>query len=425
MLKFAIILLFAAGLQAEVHTLNLRQAIDRALQQNPDILLAHLDERKAVEAVRIAKDPFTPRINVGSGLAYSSGFPMSIEGSAPSVIQAQATQFLFNRQQSYVVAQAKETARGAAIATASKRDEVIFRIASLYLDAERAGRVREVAQKELESLEKVAQSIQSRVSGGYELPIQGKRAVYNVARARLAVENLKEQEDSTQTSLAIALGLTADDRVQPAQEERAAAVLPDSEQAAIDAALRSNNQIRQIESQIAAKGLEMRGERAARLPRVDLVAQYGLFAKFNHYEDYFRTFQRHNGQLGVSVQLPLLAGPGISAQTAQTQTEIARLRLEMAGARNRITQDTRQAYRDVHRSELARDAARADLDVAREQVSVNLALLQEGRLTLREVEEARVAESDKWIAYYDSQYTLERSRWALLHQTGELLAALR
>ncbi|HWB99111.1 MAG TPA: TolC family protein, partial [Bryobacteraceae bacterium] len=361
----------------------------------------------------------------GSGLAYSSGFPMSIEGSAPSVIQAQATQFLFNRQQSYVVAQAKETARGAAIATASKRDEVIFRIASLYLDAERAGRVREVAQKELESLEKVAQSIQSRVSGGYELPIQGKRAVYNVARARLAVENLKEQEDSTQTSLAIALGLTADDRVQPAQEERAAAVLPDSEQAAIDAALRSNNQIRQIESQIAAKGLEMRGERAARLPRVDLVAQYGLFAKFNHYEDYFRTFQRHNGQLGVSVQLPLLAGPGISAQTAQTQTEIARLRLEMAGARNRITQDTRQAYRDVHRSELARDAARADLDVAREQVSVNLALLQEGRLTLREVEEARVAESDKWIAYYDSQYTLERSRWALLHQTGELLAALR
>ncbi|HZT31471.1 MAG TPA: TolC family protein [Bryobacteraceae bacterium] len=425
MSKLAFILLFAAGLQAEVHTLSLPQAVARALEQNPDILLARLDERKAQEAVRIARDPFTPRINVGSGLAYSSGFPMSIEGSAPSVFQAQAAQYLFNRPQSYVVAQAKETARGASIATAAKRDEVAFRIVSLYLDAERAARVQETARKELASLEKVAQSVGSRVEGGYELPIVAKRAAYNVARARLALENLSEQQEMAQTSLAVALGYSAEDRVEPSQEERTPIQLPSSEENAIEQAVHSSAVLRQLESQIAAKGLDIRGARSARLPRVDLVAQYGLFAKFNHYEDYFRTFQRNNGQLGVSLQIPLLTGPGVSAQTAQSEAEIARLRLQMTGTRNQIMIETRQAFRDIRRTELARDAARADLEVAREQVSVNLALAQEGRLTLRELEESRVAESDKWIAFYDAQYAVERARWALLRNTGDLLAALR
>jgi outer membrane protein TolC len=425
MSKLAALLVFAAGLSAEVRSLTLRQVMELALKQNPDILISHLDERKAAEAVRVARDPFTPRISAGSGLAYSSGFPMSIEGSAPSVFQAQAVQYLFNRPQSYVVAQARENARATSIGTVVRRDDVLLRVVSMFLDTERVGRVRELAQRQLESLEKAQQTIQTRVQGGYELPIQAKRAASDVVRARQAVENLAGQEEGAQTGLAIALGFTADDRVLPAGEERAALPLPDSEQAAIDEAIRSSNELRQLESQIAAKGLEIRGERATRLPRIDLVAQYGLFAKYNHYEDYFRTFQRSNGQLGVSVQVPLLTGPGVSAQTAQAEADIARLRLEMNNTRNHIVLDTRQAFREIHRVELAREAARLELEVAREQVSVNLALMQEGRLSLRELEEARVAESNKWIAFYDAQYAAEKARWTLSRRTGELLATVK
>src|SRR5207248_1582589 len=101
------------------------------------------------------------------------------------------------------------------------------------------------------------------------------------------------------------------DRVQAVANERAAPPLPVSEDNVIQKALEANKELRRLESQIAAKTLEMRGEKAGRLPRVDLVAQYAMMAKFNHYEDFFRRFQRNNGQLGVSFQLPLLAGPGV------------------------------------------------------------------------------------------------------------------
>src|SRR5450755_1091339 len=176
MSKTAVLFLGLAGvLRGEVRPMTLRQAVGVAVRQNPDIALARLDEENARQAVRVAKDPFTPRLTVGSGLAYSNGFPMSIEGSAPSIVQANATQYLFNRQQSFAVAQAREDVRGAGFGVAGKRDEVAYRTAELYLDAERAVRVGELAGKDAESLQKVLETVRAQVLEGRALPLAEKQ----------------------------------------------------------------------------------------------------------------------------------------------------------------------------------------------------------------------------------------------------------
>jgi outer membrane protein len=411
-------------LQAEIRPMTLRQAVAMAIRQNPEIALARLDEEKARLAVRVARDPFAPRVTVGSGLAYSNGFPMSIEGSAPSIVQARASQFIFNRPQSFTVAQAKEDARGASLAVTSKREEVAYRVASLYLDAERAGRIGALARKDAESQAKVLDTVRAQVLEGRALPLAEKTAAYNLAHARQIADALDDDRTTAETALAIGLGFPAEDRVQPVEEERPSPRLPASQEEAVQSALESNKDLRRMESQVVAKELERRGEKAARLPRVDLVAQYGLFAKFNHYEDYFRTFQRNNGQVGVSFQIPVLAGPGVSAQMAQTQTEISRLKIELSNTRNRIASDLQQSFRDVRKAETASEVSRLDLEVAREQLSVNLAQMQEGRLSLRQVEEARITENQKWIAFYDAQYALQRARWNVLRLTGDLVSSI-
>jgi outer membrane protein TolC len=154
------------------------------------------------------------------------------------------------------------------------------------------------------------------------------------------------------------------------------------------------------------------------------VAQYAMLAEFNNYAEFFRTFQRNNGQIGVSLQVPILAGSGVSAQIAQSQTDVAHLRVELTNARNRIASDLQQSFRDVHKAQGTATLAQLDLDVAREQLSVNLAQMQEGRLMLRDVEQARVIENQKWIAFYDAQYALEKARWNVLRLTGELVPAV-
>jgi len=425
-LKVAIISLgLLASVRAEVYTMTMREAVDTALKQNPDLTLARLDQEKARQAVRLARDPFTPRVTVGSGLAYSNGFPMSIEGAAPSVVQANAVQYIFNRPQSFAVAQARENARGAELGAAAKREEVAYRTASLYLDAERAARIGALAGNDADSLAKVLQTVQAQVREGRALPLNEKQAALNLARARQAADGLREDEEAAETALAVALGFSAEDRVRTAEADPPAPALPRSEEEVIESSLESNKEIRQLESQIAAKGLEMRGERAARLPRADLVAQYAMMARFNNYDEFFRKFQRNNGQLGVSFQLPLLAGPGVSAQMAQTQTDIDHLRVQLTATRNRITSDIQQAFREEKKASSAAEVARLDLDVAREQLSVLLAQMQEGRAPLSQVEQARAAENDKWIAFYDAQYNVDKARWNLLHLSGDLVSTLQ
>lgn len=422
---FLLLASLASGVHAEIHTLSLRQAVDRALHENPDIALARLDEQKAAQAARIAKAPFSPAIFAGSGLAYSSGFPMSVDGAAPSIFQARAKQDIFNRQQSYVVASARENVRGAGIVTSAKRDEIAFRTASTYLDAQRAARLADLARKQVESLEKIQQTMEERVKEGRELPIELKRAALNAARGRQRVGQLAADQDAAERSLAVVLGFAADDQVRASNEEAPAPPAPPSEDTAIQNAIQSSKELRRLESALIAKGLDVRAQKAARLPTVDLIAQYGMFAKFNNYTDYFRTFQRHNGELGMSITVPVLPGPGVSAAVAQAETEAARLRIEMNTARNRISLETRQSYQTLYKAQTARDVARLDLEVARDQVSILLAQMNEGRATLQQLEVARFDEDEKWIVFYDAQYTAEKAAWDLLRQTGNLVAALQ
>ncbi|MBI1895347.1 MAG: TolC family protein [Acidobacteria bacterium] len=412
-------------LRAEVHTLTLRQVVERALLQNPELAMARLDELKASEGVRIARDPFFPKVFVGSGLAYSSGFPMSIDGSAPSIVEARAIQSIYNRSKSLQVAVARESARGAGLSTAAKRDEIAFQTASLYLDAQRAVRNLDSAGRQAKSLEVVAGLVRARVGAGRELEIENRRAALALAQARQRALVLETRLDSLEGSLAVVLGFGSDDRVRATADPPAAVELPASEEAAVEEALAGSKELKRLESALQAKALEAMSARASRYPQVDLVAQYGLFAKFNNYEDFFRRFQRHNGQLGVSFTLPVFSGSAAAAQSSQAQLEVQRLRLQIGSTRDRITLDSRRAYREVRQAEAATEVARLDLDVARDQVSILLAQSQEGRAGLRDLEQARSLEQEKWIAFYDAQHAAARARLELLRQTGTIVAALR
>jgi outer membrane protein len=427
MCRFAFLLfLGACSCTAEVRTLTLRQAVELALKQSPDVLLARLDEVKAEQAVKMARDPFVPKVLAASGLAYSSGFPMSIEGATPSIFQARAIASVFNKPLSYRLAAAKENQRGVSFDVAARQREAVYRTAELYVEAQRAAQMSAVAGPETQSLEAVLETVRARVSEGRDLPIEQRRAELNLARARYRDRIFSANMRSAQEALVAVLGLDTGDEVRPVAEiETAGLAMPESADEAVKTALAENRELKALQARLLAKGFDTRAAQAEWMPKLDLVAQYALLARFNNYDEFFRKFQRNNGQLGVSVVVPILNGPAAKAAKAQAEAEAAQLRTQFRSTRQRIESDTRRAYEDVQLTQTALDIARTDLEVARDQVSLLLAQMQEGRAPLRQVEEARVAETDKWIALYDAQANLTKARLALLKQTGELLAALR
>jgi len=411
--------------QAETFTLTMKEAVDRGLTRNPDITLAKLDELKATQGIRLAQDPFYPHAGIGTGMAYTNGMPLSIDGSAPSILQGRISEYILNRPQTYAVRQQREAVKSTGFATAQKRDEIAFQIAGLYLDADRANRLIETARNQIGSFQKVLDTVQARVDGGRELPIDVHQAQYNMTAARVRLSNLEADRDMAERSLAIALGYTVNDLVVPAAADRKPGDLPKDEAAALQEALAASPEVKRLQSAMIAKGLEIKGTEAKKYPQIDLVAQYALFGKYNGINKYFAQYQPNNGEIGVSIQMPLFIGTSIKTATAQLDTDAQHLKIELQSAKEKIAMSVHQSYSGIDRARLASDLAKEGLDLARDQLTLALYQLSDGRTTLREVEQARINESEKWIAFYDAQFGVERARLELLRQTGTLVASLQ
>ena len=275
---------------AQTRTLTLRQALELALQQNPDMVIARLDQQRARDQVTINKDPFSPKVFAGSGLAWTYGFPSSIDGSAPSIMQARTSMAIFDKPQSYLVAQAKETLRGVGISLASARPEVSIawpRCSSMP-KMPRAGWTPSSRNRPIwracASLRRPA------VEEGQVLAIESRKADVAEEEAAHRVATFSRDLSAAERSLGTALGLAPGDRVRAADEQLPALEPPVSEEDAIAAALDNSPEVKRLESDLQAKTLEIKGYRAYRLPKADLVAQYSLLAEFNNYTEYLQSF---------------------------------------------------------------------------------------------------------------------------------------
>lgn len=425
MQKCIFVFLFTAAVAcAEVHSLTLREALEIASRQNPDIALAHLDQQRTEQGIKVARDPFRPKVYGGSGIAYTYGYPNSIDGNAPSIFEVKTDMALYNRPDSYLLAEAKENARGANLGAQAKADEVAYQTASLFLDARQAENIAETVSAEIPDLRKVVDVTSSQVAEGVQLPLELMQANVNLEAAQQRVDNARLDADYLDMMLAVTLGYPVNDRVHPVESDLPDIPQPVSEDDATRIALNNNKELRQMRSNVLAKELELHSYRSARLPQVNLVAQYALFAKYN-YAQYFQKFQSNNFQIGASITIPLLVGSSFSGRADQAATDMQKIRIQMEQVRNRVTTDTRHSYQEWKRAQESLHLSHSQLDLARERLTVLLAQNTEGKVTMGSLEQARVAESNDWIALYEAQNTVLRAQLAILRQMGTLMAAVR
>lgn len=415
-----------ADAQPAERAITLREVVQRALQQNPDVLLARLEEEKAKQAVAEARAPFTPQVSAGSGLAYTSGIPQSVEGANPSLVRVVGQQFLFNKPQRAAVRQAGAMVTAAEHGSAGKQDEIAFHTAATYLDFERAWRLLKLAEERVESLRRVEEATSARVEEGREIHLELSRQRLDRARGEQLVVDLRGQMELLEATLRRDLNLAENVRLTPSPANLAGTLpLPESKAQSRERAAANNPDLKRLLASLRAKGFEMEAEKGARLPRIDLVAQYSLLARFNNYDQFFNDFQRHNFQIGMSFEVPLFTGKRISSRVGRVALETQELRLRHEATESLVELEAERLYQQVEQAEGRMKLARMELDFARESLSIEMARMDEGRAGLDAVEGARAAENQAWQAFYDSQYAVQKAKLNLLRQTGELVAALR
>jgi outer membrane protein TolC len=184
-------------------------------------------------------------------------------------------------------------------------------------------------------------------------------------------------------------------------------------------AQQSNVGIRLAETEVRAREFRLRGEKGGRLPTLEFVGIYSLLGKFNNYNQFFNHFERNNFNVGVQVQVPIFsARTRASIGLAQVNLDVSRASL--ANKKTQLSAEIRQKTRRIREADAAREVSRLELQLAQQRVGLLQSQFAEGKVNLREVEQARLEENDKWMNYLDATFQRQQAQLDLLRAAGQL-----
>lgn len=398
--------------------LSLGEVVKLALDHSPDLALARVQYRAAKNQAGVDRANFRPNLYTGSGAAYTNGFPQ-IPGGAPAVFQMQYTQALFDKQQRGMVHFDEKIARNKAIDYQTARENVMVNAASSYLELANIERSLQLLQSERDSAQQILDLTQQREGAGLELPVSVTQDQLQVARIQQRIIQDQDRQQVLTNSLRNMTGLPASEPLQISLDTTLASepVEPASNVAA-DAVNHSGG-LKEAENYRLARQDLLKGAKGAYWPTVSVVGEYSVLSEINNYQDYYRKFQRNNVNVGIEINIPIFAAR-TSADVTLAKSNLDEATLELAAAKNAVTQGAEQEEQAVREADAARNVAQLDLQLAQQQLQEWEAKFNQGKVTLSQLEQARLEENDKWLAFLDAGLSHERAELNLLQATGQL-----
>jgi outer membrane protein TolC len=411
-------LLSATLVAQQSDTLPLKQAVALALEHSPDVAVAQARYDVAANTARLNRSAYHPSVDAGSGAAYTYGFPLTPGGGAPSIVDLVYGQTLFNPSLRGQARAAADRTEGQTLELQRTRDSITVQTASTYLELGKVRHSLALARSQQESGARILEFTRQRVSEGFELPVATTQAELTAARLDLRAVQLEGREHLLERELAALLGVSPDQRieVEPEPLSLAQEQLTDD---LVDRAVTANPAVREAEFERRAREHLAAGEAGMKWPTVDMFGRYGLFARYNNFEDYYRKFQRHNFSLGLQFRIPILNGQR-RATVDLAKSELTLSDLQVQATRQSVALDIVRQYEHLRELDAAREVARLELKLAQDSVQVLQARFEEGRANLRDLELARLGENDKWLAFLDSDYDRQKAQLELLSITGDL-----
>jgi outer membrane protein len=398
--------------------LTLKRTVEMALVNSRDIRAAKMQANLAQQSANVARAEFLPNLYAGSGAAYTNGIPETPGGRAPAPFSAWYTQQVFNQPLRGQWREAEQQAKSQALALEEVRNLVIERTAGTYLELVKLRHDLELLKQQGASAQKIMDVTQERAGEGLELPIETTRAQLTLARIKQRILQSEGRQEELEAYLRNQTGLQPEQPIDVSPEELPA----EAEQAGQDLvamALTNNPGLQQAEMDRQAKAHRLKGEKGGYWPTVQAVGIYSLLTRFNNYDQFFKTFQRNNVNIGVEVDIPIFSAR-TRAAIALAQSNFNAAQANVAQKRTELTAEVRRKTHRLREFDAAKEVARLELQLAQQNLGVLQAQFEEDRVNLREVERARLDESEKWMGYLDANLARQQAQLELLRTTGQL-----
>jgi outer membrane protein TolC len=370
---------------------------------------ASADEQRAFASYHEARNQYLPQIVIGSGLGASWGFPLTLEGSAPSIINVNAQSALINPALRDFVRAAKTEWKASGMQTKDQRNQVIQDAVLSYAELSKWEALLSHLREEQGDAIKAEQVVNERMQEGIDSSLARNKARLNTARVRMRMAEAQGAVDVLRNRLSQMTGIpagsieTVPESIPPLPEVK-------QEDNLVGQALAVSPSVQAAEHHAAAQSFRAKGEHRALWPTVDFAAQYAVLAKYNNYFDFYKTFERNNATVGVAIRFPFLS----PAQHAHADAADAE------AAKNRVSEETLKLQRAVEQLSAAHEVADLEYQVAQSNLEAAQVRMDAGTATLHDVEEARSQANERYNTLQDSSFELQKARITLLRATDEL-----
>ncbi len=405
--------------------LAFRRAMELALQRGAASVAA-ADQQRAHAAYLEARNMYLPQVTVGSGLAKTYGYPLSIEGAAPSVFSVNYQSFLLNFAQRDFIRSAHQQWLASATGTADQRAAVLLETAVTYVQLDTLVSRLRVLQQQQDDGQRLVQIVADRVREGVDSDMELTRAKLDAARVKLRVAEAAGAADVLRERLAQLTGLPA-----PSIETITESIpsIPDvSDDPNLVATVVSGSPaVKAAEENAAAQQFRARGEHRQFYPAIDLVAQYGYFTRFNNYDKFFLHFQTNNATIGVAIRFPFLNfAQRARAEGADADALKARRQIDLT--RQQVSTDAIRLARTVRQLAAADEVAKLDFELSQAQaqaVQTRIQAAAPAQATApapgpRDLQAARIETGDKFSTYLDTAFEFQKAKLELLRAMGKL-----
>ncbi len=180
-------LLLALGLflstSSPAEPLPLKQAVQLAL--NHGAAGTDTDEQRAFASYHEARNQYIPQMVVGSGLGKSWGFPLSLEGSAPSILNVNSQSAIYNPALRDFVRAAKSDWQASTLQTKDQREQVIQDTVLTYAELNHWEQTLSHLEQEQAEASKMETTVNQRVEAGVDSSAMKNQARLVVARVRM------------------------------------------------------------------------------------------------------------------------------------------------------------------------------------------------------------------------------------------------
>jgi outer membrane protein len=413
----------SAGATATLQ-LTLKGAVQLALEQNPQRIIAQLLVAESDRNEQIARSALLPQVNAAAAGSLNQYNLQAIErdevrqpAGPYQFVEAgpEFSQTIFNLPLIREYQIGREGTHEARADERTTRETVVNAVVDQYLLILRALATRDAANSRVALAQRLYDQATELQKTGIGLRIDTVRANVELQNERQNLIDAETQTHTTKYGLAELLDLPRDEELEVTDRLEFYNLPSLDRQALLNQALTARPEIQSLNSQQRIAHLSVDSARDERLPQLGFSGFW--FYQGEHFSDGLPAYTYE-----LSLQFPLFTGGRIRAEEAREELEQQHVLEIRHQVEAQITDQVKSAFDELNAARSAVDVANLGYTLAQEEVAQAQRRFQAGVTTNVEV----ITAQDELARASDNQigalYQFNESRAALARATGEIEA---